>query len=128
MKNLDYESCVNPSLTVEFAAGAFRFGHSQARNDIPRATYDNKTYPAIDLGSNFFYADSLYDSSITGGTEALLNGMVYNSGRKVDRFASFPIRNQLFEKRGQKASGVDLIATNIQRGRDTGIFPYNDYR
>lgn len=47
---------------------------------------------------------------------------------KADNEFSFPIRNQLFEIRGRPASGVDLVAVNIMRGRDIGLFPYNDYR
>ena len=46
----------------------------------------------------------------------------------VDKQFSFPIRNQLFEIRGKPASGVDLVAVNIMRGRDIGLFPYNEYR
>ena len=54
--------------------------------------------------------------------------MLMTNGMGVDTSFSFPIRNQLFEIRGKPASGVDLIATNIMRGRDTGVAPYVNYR
>lgn len=65
---------MNPSLTGEFTAAAFRFGHSQARKDIPRVSNSNQTAGAsVDLGNNIFYADSLYQTT-AGGTESMLDG------------------------------------------------------
>lgn len=54
--------------------------------------------------------------------------MMSSQAMSVDAQASFPIRNQLFETRGKPGSGVDLIAVNIMRGRDGGVYPYNKYR
>ncbi|EPB80752.1 animal hem peroxidase [Ancylostoma ceylanicum] len=54
--------------------------------------------------------------------------MMQHAVMKADNEFSFPIRNQLFEIRGRPASGVDLVAVNIMRGRDVGLFPYNEYR
>ncbi|PIO55217.1 heme peroxidase [Teladorsagia circumcincta] len=53
---------------------------------------------------------------------------MHHPAMKSDKEFSFPIRNQLFEIRGQPGSGVDLVAVNIMRGRDVGVFPYNNYR
>ncbi|PAV84824.1 hypothetical protein WR25_10081 isoform B [Diploscapter pachys] len=124
--NTRYNKTANPSLMVEFTTAAFRFGHSQARADFPRVDYNNKQLDTpVNLGSNIFYADAQYDFD---GARRLLSGMLMTSAMQVDTSFSFPIRNQLFEIRGKPASGVDLIATNIMRGRDTGVAPYVNYR
>lgn len=65
---------------------------------------------------------------LLGMAQMLLLGMVQMPAMGVDRQFSFPMRNQIFEKRNQKASGVDLVAVNIQRGREIGLWPYNDVR
>ncbi|PAV56333.1 hypothetical protein WR25_19420 [Diploscapter pachys] len=124
--NTRYNKTANPSLMVEFTTAAFRFGHSQARADFPRVDYNNKPLDTpVNLGSNIFYTDAQYDFD---GARRLLSGMLMTNGMQVDTSFSFPIRNQLFEIRGKPASGVDLIATNIMRGRDTGVAPYVNYR
>ncbi|VDM81391.1 unnamed protein product [Strongylus vulgaris] len=124
----DYSPSVNAALTAEFAAAAFRFGHGQARKDFPRVTNKNTTAgTSVDIGSNIFYVDSHYAPN-QGGMASFIEGMMQYPVMKSDNEFSFPIRNQLFEIRGQPASGVDLVAVNIMRGRDIGLFPYNEYR
>ncbi|EYC31393.1 hypothetical protein Y032_0004g2129 [Ancylostoma ceylanicum] len=124
----DYSPSVNAALSAEFAAAAFRFGHGQARKDFPRVTNRNTTAgSSVDLGSNIFYVDSHYAPN-QGGMASFIEGMMQHAVMKADNEFSFPIRNQLFEIRGRPASGVDLVAVNIMRGRDVGLFPYNEYR
>ncbi|CAI5453335.1 unnamed protein product [Caenorhabditis angaria] len=122
-----YNNSQNPSLSAEFTAAAFRFGHSQARQNFTRQDVNNNTIGQYDLGNNIFYSDQVYQKQL-GGWETMLNGLLRTPGMVADRYYSFPIRNQLFETRGQPGSGVDLVAVNIMRGRDVGLQPYVKYR
>ena len=59
----------------------------------------------------------------------LVRGMTIQNGENWDEIFSEDIVNHLFEmSRNDKASAMDLIALNIQRGRDHGIPGYNLYR
>ncbi|CAI2355902.1 unnamed protein product [Caenorhabditis sp. 36 PRJEB53466] len=122
-----YNTSMDASLSGEFAASAFRFGHSQSRQDFARQDATNKSLGAYDLGYNIFYSDQMYNTN-AGGWQTVLMGLIKTAAMQVDRYFSFPIRNQLFEIRGQNASGVDLISVNIMRGRDVGLLPYVKYR
>ncbi|VDP08312.1 unnamed protein product [Heligmosomoides polygyrus] len=124
----DYSPKASAALTAEFAAAAYRFGHGLVRKDFPRVSNNNMTAgTTVDLGSNIFYADSHYAIN-QGGEASFVEGMMHCPVMKADNEFSFPIRNQLFEIRGSPGSGLDLVAVNIMRGRDVGLFPYNQYR
>lgn len=47
---------------------------------------------------------------------------------KFNRHVSNAVRNHLFQILGGPYTGLDLIAVNVQRGRDHGLQPYNSYR
>ena len=59
----------------------------------------------------------------------LVRGMSIQKGEAWDEVFAEDIVNHLFEvSRNDKASAMDLIALNMQRGRDHGIPGYNSYR
>ena len=57
-----------------------------------------------------------------------MRGLISTPMENQDQFMSGEITNHLFEERGIRYSGLDLAALNIQRGRDHGLRPYNEYR
>ena len=61
--------------------------------------------------------------------DQLTEGMTKQSGHKWDKKFVGDITNHLFEtKATQGKGGLDLVALNIQRGRDHGLPGYNFYR
>jgi peroxidase len=57
-----------------------------------------------------------------------MRGLVSTPMENLDQFISGEITNHLFEKQQIPFSGLDLASLNIQRGRDHGLRPYNEYR
>jgi hypothetical protein len=53
---------------------------------------------------------------------------VFKSLTKACRFFTQAVRDRLFQEADKPYSGTDLVALNIQRGRDHGLQPYFQYR
>lgn len=121
-----YNPTCNPNIVNEFAAAAFRIGHSLLRPHIPRLS---PTYQVVDppilLRDGFFNPDMIYQVHMI---DEIVRGLVSTPMENMDQFVTGEITNHLFEDRHIPHSGVDLIALNIQRGRDHAIRSYNDYR
>ncbi|XP_072395913.1 uncharacterized protein [Diabrotica undecimpunctata] len=122
----EYNPACNPSIVNEFAAAAFRIGHSLLRPHIPRMS---PTYqiinPPILLRDGFFKVDIMMRE---GMVDEITRGLVSTPMETLDQFITGEVTNHLFEDRKTPFSGVDLIALNIQRARDHGIPSYNNYR
>ena len=62
-----------------------------------------------------------------GFFDGLLRGLMEDRAKAADADFVDEIRNHLFEK-SDRTGGLDLVALNIQRGRDHGLPGYNKYR
>lgn len=122
----DYNPTCNPSVVTEFAAAAFRIGHSLLRPHIPRLSPNHQPIdPPILLRDGFFKTDMLLQ---TGMIDEIARGLVATPMETLDQFITGEVTNHLFEDRKIPFSGIDLIALNVQRARDHGIPGYNNYR
>ncbi|CAG0923981.1 unnamed protein product, partial [Notodromas monacha] len=121
-----YDKKCNPTILNEFATAAFRFGHSLLRPDLKRM---NKQFmevePSLLLRDIFFNPDALYEP---GMVDELLRGFTTVSTESLDSSIVNEVRHHLFENKKTPFSGLDLAALNVQRGRDHGLRPYNEYR
>ncbi|XP_017785026.1 PREDICTED: uncharacterized protein LOC108568445 [Nicrophorus vespilloides] len=122
----EYNPSCNPSIINEFAAAAFRIGHSMLRPHIPRLSPSYQIVdPPILLRDGFFKVDMIMQP---GMVDEITRGLVSTPMETLDQFITGEVTNHLFEDRRIPFSGIDLVALNIQRARDHGIPSYNNYR
>ena len=126
-----YLDSFDPRVTNEFATAAFRFGHSliptefnQKIRNSPnqRSSKQIKTTRMKDI---FFKPKTFQDNP--GIMDDLVRGLATQNGRVNDNRFSEDVINHLFESKSNQG-GLDLVALNIQRGRDHGLPGYNAYR
>ena len=120
-----FNSSIDPRISNEFSALAFRMGHSQI-NDISLRLgfdYDIKAYKPILLSDGFWDPSSMIQN---GGLEPILRGAAVSNQAANDIFSVSSLRNSMFGEPG--FGGLDMCAIDIQRGRDHGLPNYNQLR
>jgi peroxidase len=136
-----YNPKVNATIADEFSTVAFRFGHSLLSGQIERANNDGTDAAAnVPLQEDFFDPNLLNGEGqpsttdpITGLTStdigAILKGDADGNSQASDVQTINEVRDELFnEVIPGVGYGQDLIALDIQRGRDQGIGSYNEVR
>ena len=125
-KNSNYDDDTDPSITNSFATAAYRFGHSMIQGIIEMCSTTNaqviRSYP---LSENYFNLEN-YEYENGEGMEQILMGLITQKAQKNDKFVSEETTNKLFPGPMQ-AFGSDLIARNIQRGRDHSLPGYVEF-
>ncbi|MEA5535565.1 peroxidase family protein [Crocosphaera sp. XPORK-15E] len=119
-----YNALVDPSISNEFSTAAFRVGHTLLSPTLLRLNND-RTVAAegnIALLNAFNNPDQLKQF----GADSLLLGLASGNAQEVDTLIIDDVRNFLFGQPGM--GGFDLVALNIQRGRDHGIPDINTVR
>jgi len=120
----DYSPDLDPRINNEFAAAAFRFGHSMIATHIPERDSAGRNVSTLDLKNTFNNPSFLQQRGFLDNT---VRGYTQEQAPAMDKDFTEDVVNHLFEEvEGQ--GGLDLTALNIQRGRDHGIPGYNQYR
>lgn len=118
-KDLCYDEEVKTTVTTEFATAAFRFGHSTVGCDMKRFTGNGSELAPIDFGNAFNAYPVLTQSAEE--LDNLLRGLIKHHAQNLDEKVVDGLRQVI---RGR----LDLVARNIQRGRDVGLPDYNTIR
>eukprot|EP00178_Gracilaria_changii_P006870 TRINITY_DN22259_c0_g1_i1.p1 TRINITY_DN22259_c0_g1~~TRINITY_DN22259_c0_g1_i1.p1 ORF type:complete len:356 (+),score=57.37 TRINITY_DN22259_c0_g1_i1:1806-2873(+) len=119
-----YQPNIDPTINVEFSTAGFRLGHTLVGNDVSRIDDLGNVLPSIPTQAMFFTPSSLKNSN---DLEDILRGALGTSAQEVDELVMDSLRNFLFEMVPEE-EGFDLVALNLQRGRDHNLASFNDLR
>ena len=127
-KKFDYDPTLDATVSNEFASSIYRFGHSMLPEKLKLARVRDSQRDSISLADAFF-DPTFIASDATGATrhvDQLLLGLSRSVSQEIDVKVTDAVRNFLFGAPG--SGGMDLMALNIQRGREHGMPSYNDMR
>ena len=110
------EDLLSPGIAAEFSGAAYRLGHTLLSNQI--RTIDRQGMGEISLREAFFNPQSIS----ADGLDNILIGLNYQESNDADTQVIDGVRNSLFGPPGR--GGLDLVAINIQRGRELGVPGY----
>lgn len=121
-----YDARVNAQVTQEFTTAAFRIGHTQvSETQSGRDNNGNITYTQS-LAQAFFNTP---EETMRNGVNALMRNVTAEYSQATDVYTVPVLRNLLFAPLpGGNVDLVDLIAIDIQRGRDVGLGTLNQTR
>jgi hypothetical protein len=112
-----YEPNLNPGIAQEFAAAAFRQGHSTVASEVYRvdvlSRMPRRLYRLREL---FRQPWPVFEP---GAIDEFLLGLTETASREMDPFVSQELSGHLLEEPSEPV-GLDLVAINIQRGELRG--------
>ncbi|EFX87999.1 hypothetical protein DAPPUDRAFT_221219 [Daphnia pulex] len=111
-------------ISNEFATAAFRMGHSLVQGSVQLFAEDGTL-----LTSSYTMSDTFNNAAMLVNDktylDAVIRGLLTEPSQSVDQNVDDSLWNRLFRARNIR---FDIVALNIQRGRDHGISSYNTYR
>lgn len=116
-----YDPTIDPGIMNVFAGAAFRFGHSAVTGNLVR--YDEEeifSFGSVDIRTAFANPTFLEEQ---GGIDPFLRGLAAQEHQFIDNKVTSDLRNFLFGNPG--SGGMDLVALNIERGREKGLPHFN---
>jgi len=117
-----YNNTIQPDILNVFATAAFRLGHTMVTDELVFYNDEGELLERLPLAEAFFKPSITQEK----GVETILNGLAQQFQQKIDAKVVESLRSFLFG--APPNAGFDLVALNIQRGRDHGLDDYNTYR
>lgn len=114
-----YDPSIDPQISNEFAAAAFRVGHTTLADELLIGDGNGGIATSVPLAEAFFQPQVVLGQGIDG----ILEGLTLQEMEEVDALIVDAVRNFLDD-----GPGFDLAAINIQRGRDHGLADFNTTR
>jgi peroxidase len=123
---LGYDPRINAQVSQEFTAAAFRIGHTQVSETQSGRDNDGNITYTQSLAQAFFNTP---EETLHNGVNALMRNVTAEFSQATDVYTVPVLRNLLFAPLpGGNVDQVDLIAIDIQRGRDVGLGTLNQTR
>ncbi|CAB3405504.1 unnamed protein product [Caenorhabditis bovis] len=110
-----YNPSINPGILNEFAASAYRL-HGMIQESYPILNHNYQR-----MGSLNFIENMMRLEGMLNGLDSIYRGLMATPSRSPQRL-TVSMTERMF------GGALDMAAMNIQRGRDHGLRPYNDYR
>ncbi|XP_071078861.1 salivary peroxidase/catechol oxidase-like isoform X2 [Haliotis cracherodii] len=120
-----YNASIDASIRNAFATAAYRFGHSMIRSFFSRPNRRFRGKKDLQLRDSFGNT-SIILSTAGAAVNELTRGLLVDRANSVDRHVSPELTDFLFPD--DEGNSLDLMALNIQRGRDHGLPGYNAWR
>ncbi|KAK3266519.1 hypothetical protein CYMTET_24859 [Cymbomonas tetramitiformis] len=124
-----YDQDERGDTTNEFSTAGFRLGHTQVGEAFERYAERNdgglRQHPHghVAMRHAFFNSSKIL---LEGGIEPIFHGLANQDNHGHDAKLTYDLGGHLFGPPGPK--GLDLVALNIQRGRDHGLPTFNEFR
>ncbi|XP_055337618.1 peroxidase-like [Paramacrobiotus metropolitanus] len=120
-----YNISIHPGLINSFAAAAFRVGHAMVPSKFNRLNPDFSTKKSERVQDTFFKSAFLYEQN---SVDEMVRGLATQQGKVIENTVVTDVSQQLFSTNPTGSFGLDLVAMNVQRGRDHGLPGYMKFR
>lgn len=110
-------------LINSFATAAFRVGHAMVPSQFNRLNPNFSLKKAEKVQNTFFQSHILYEPN---AVDEVVRGLASQQGKVIENSVTTDLSQQLFK--GDSPFGLDLVALNVQRGRDHGLPGYMKFR